>query len=221
MPALHPHVAPKPARQEGRPVKIGYARVSTEEQNLALQKDALRRAGCESLFTDRGVSGAEFSRPGLDAALGQLAPGDVLVVWRLDRLGRSISKLIDLIAWLGRNGVGFVSLTESIDTTSAGGVLMFHMMAALSEFERRLISERTRAGIVAARERGTVVGRRPSLSPDQRSQAITLLQTLPIREVARRFNVHPRTVRRAVRPARPSAEPTTERRGAVQPVFRD
>ncbi|GAB6852495.1 recombinase family protein [Paraburkholderia kururiensis] len=194
-------------------MKIGYARVSTDEQNLALQKDALRRAGCDRLFTDRGVSGAEFSRPGLDAALASLTPGDVLVVWRLDRLGRSISKLIDLIAWLGRNDTGFVSLTEAIDTTTAGGVLMFHMMAALSEFERRLISERTRAGIIAARERGIVMGRRPALTPAQRSQAIALLQTLPIGEVARRFNVHPTTVRRAVRPTAPRLTP-----GCADPV---
>lgn len=184
----------------GAIVKAGYARVSTEEQNLALQQDALRRAGCDTLFTDRGVSGTDFSRPGLDRALAKLSAGDSLVVWRLDRLGRSIGKLIDLIAWLGRHGIGFVSLSESIDTTSAGGVLMFHMMAALSEFEHHLISERTRAGILAARARGRTIGRKPSLTDAQRSQAIALLETTPIGEVARRFNVHPRTVKRALQP---------------------
>ncbi|GAB6852846.1 recombinase family protein [Paraburkholderia kururiensis] len=185
-------------------MKIGYARVSTEEQNLSLQKDALRRAGCQKLHTDRGVSGSEFSRPGLDDALARLGPGDTLVVWRLDRLGRSLSKLIDLISYLGRNGIGFISLTESIDTTSAGGVLMFHMMAALSEFERRLISERTRAGMLAARERGRSVGRRPLLTSAQRTQAAALLETRPLGEVARHFNVHPRTLRRAVGPLAPA-----------------
>ncbi|KVZ28752.1 DNA resolvase [Burkholderia cepacia] len=181
-------------------MKIGYARVSTEEQNLRLQKDALHRAGCDRLFADRGASGTRFSRRGLDAALARLSSGDTLVVWRLDRLGRSLSRLIDLIAWLGRNGIGFVSLTESIDTTSPGGKLMFHIMAALSEFEHHLISERTRAGILAARERGRPIGRRPALTPAQRRQAMVLLETTPIAEVARRFNVHPRTVKRAIYP---------------------
>ncbi|MDR6502156.1 DNA invertase Pin-like site-specific DNA recombinase [Burkholderia ambifaria] len=188
-------------------MKMGYARVSTEEQNLALQQDALLRAGCTKLFTDRGVSGTGFSRPGLDRALARLSAGDTLVVWRLDRLGRSLSKLIDLIAWLGRHGIGFVSLSESIDTTSAGGLLMFHMMAALSEFEHHLISERTRAGILAARARGRTIGRKPSLTDAQRNQVIALLETTPIGEVARRFNVHPRTVRRAIHPQRGATQP--------------
>ncbi|MBR8334148.1 recombinase family protein [Burkholderia ambifaria] len=179
-------------------MKIGYARVSTEEQNLALQEDALFRAGCEVLYTDQGMSGADFSRPGLNDVLAAISSGDTLVVWRLDRLGRSLAKLIELISLLGKRDVGFMSLTESIDTSSAGGVLMFHMMAALSEFERRLISERTRAGMHVARARGKRVGRKPSLSPAQCKQAIRLLKTTSMSEVARKFKVHPRTLQRAI-----------------------
>ncbi|KAB0644982.1 recombinase family protein [Burkholderia latens] len=179
-------------------MKIGYARVSTDEQNLALQEDALFRAGCEVLYSDQGVSGAEFSRPGLNEAMAALSSGDTLVVWRLDRLGRSLAKLIELISHLGKQDVGFVSLTESIDTSSAGGVLMFHMMAALSEFERRLISERTRAGMHAAREHGKRLGRKPLLSRAQCRQAAALLKTRPVSDVARKFNVHPRTLKRAL-----------------------
>ncbi|KVU84763.1 hypothetical protein WK76_23975 [Burkholderia ubonensis] len=179
-------------------MKIGYARVSTEEQNLALQEDALFRAGCEVLYLDQGVSGADFSRPGLNEALAAVSSGDTLMVWRLDRLGRSLSKLIDLIGNLGKQDVGFISLTEAIDTSSAGGTLMFHMMAALSEFERRLISERTRAGMRVARAHGKRMGRKPLLSPAQCKQAATLLKTKPISDVARKFKVHPRTLKRAV-----------------------
>lgn len=180
-------------------MKVGYARVSTEEQNLALQQDALHRAGCEVLFTDQGISGANFRRPGLDKALAALGPGDTFVVWRLDRLGRSTSKLIELINHLGNQEIGFVSLSECIDTTSASGTLVFHMMAALAEFERRLISERTRAGIVAARERGKRMGRKPALSAAERNKAKKLLESNSIKEVARRFNVHPATVRRSLK----------------------
>ncbi|ORC51324.1 DNA resolvase [Burkholderia sp. A27] len=186
-------------------MKVGYARVSTEEQNLALQKDALMRAGCDKLFADQGISGAQFCRPGLNKALATMSAGDTLVVWRLDRLGRSLGKLIDLIGQLGKRKIGFISLNESIDTTSAGGVLMFHMMAALSEFERRLISERTRAGMEAARAHGKNFGRKPSLTPAQRNQAVALFETTPISEIARKFNVHPRTVKRAIETCSASA----------------
>ncbi len=177
-------------------MKIGYARVSTHEQSLALQLDALRAAGCNEFFTDHGVSGTEFSRRGLDAALSAAKEGDTLVVWRLDRLGRSLSKLVDLITHLERRGIEFVSLNESINTSSSGGVLIFHMMAALAEFERNLISERTRAGIAAARARGSKLGRRRALSPAQRTQALELLRFQSAAEVATRFNVHPRTMLR-------------------------
>jgi DNA invertase Pin-like site-specific DNA recombinase len=177
-------------------VKIGYARVSTDEQNLSLQIDALHKAGCEVLYSDRGISGASFSRPGLDEALGRVTAGDTLVVWRLDRLGRSLLKIVDLIQHLGRQQVGFVSLSELIDTSSAGGTLMLHIMAAMGEFERNLISERTRAGVAAAKARGIRVGRKPSLSECQRQEAISMLASQPVHEVAKAFNVAPRTIQR-------------------------
>ncbi|WP_279608328.1 recombinase family protein [Burkholderia ambifaria] len=177
-------------------MKIGYARVSTDEQDLALQIDALTEAGCQQIFTDHGVSGSEFQRPGLENALTELSINDTLVVWRLDRLGRSLGKLVELINHLGHREINFHSLSESINTDSAGGMLVFHMMAALAEFEQRLISERTRAGIAAARARGRRIGRKPALTAAQRSLAITMLETNPISEVARTFGVHPRTVRR-------------------------
>ncbi|KVU91677.1 hypothetical protein WK76_15625 [Burkholderia ubonensis] len=179
-------------------MKVGYARVSTEEQNLMLQEDALFCAGCDVLYTDQGVSGAEFSRPGLNEALAAISSGDTLIVWRLDRLGRSLAKLIDLINYLAKRDIGFISLTESIDTSSAGGTLMFHMMAALSEFERRLISERTRAGMRVASARGKMIGRKPLLSLAQCRQAVTLLKTKSMTDVARKFKVHPRTLKRAL-----------------------
>jgi DNA invertase Pin-like site-specific DNA recombinase len=134
-------------------MQIGYARVSTEEQTLNLQLDALKATGCEQVFTDR-VSGAKADRPGLTNALGHLRAGDTLVVWRLDRLGRSLPHLIETITALADRGVSFKSLTESIDTTHTGGRLIFHIFGALAEFERDLIRERTRAGLTAARARG-------------------------------------------------------------------
>jgi DNA invertase Pin-like site-specific DNA recombinase len=180
-------------------MKIGYARVSTHEQNLSLQTDALNQAGCEVIFTDQGTSGADFHRPGLHGALESLTAGDVLVVWRLDRLGRSLTKLIDLVSNLGKQDIDFVSLTECINTKYSGGVLVFHLMAALAEFERTVISERTRAGIAAAKLRGKPIGRKRALSPAQRARAMQLLSlTQSPKQVAKEFNVHPRTLRRMV-----------------------
>lgn len=138
--------------------KIGYARVSTLDQDEALQRDALAAAGCERIFVDK-ASGKLEHRPGLDALLDQLRPADTVVVWRLDRLGRSLRNLIDLVQALGARGVGFVSLTENIDTTTSGGKLVFHIFGALAEFERDLIRERTVAGLAAARARGRRGGR--------------------------------------------------------------
>ncbi|WP_439854768.1 recombinase family protein [Pseudomonas yamanorum] len=177
---------------------IGYARVSTEDQNLALQIFALKAAGCVKIYTDQGYSGSLSSRPGLDRAMRRLKPGGKLVVWRLDRLGRSLSHLVQLLEQLARRGVRFQSITEHIDTTSPGGRLIFHMMAALAEFERALISERTRAGMSAARAEGKLVGRRPSLTPLQCEEAHHLIMQhgLSKQEVATRFHVHPRTLRR-------------------------
>jgi DNA invertase Pin-like site-specific DNA recombinase len=137
---------------------VGYARVSTFEQTLDLQQDALKQAGCEHFFTDT-ISGGATERPGLHDALLYLREGDTLVVWRLDRLGRSLKHLIETIAALHERGIGFRSLTENIDTTTSAGKLVFHIFGALAEFERDLIRERTQAGLAAARIRGRLGGR--------------------------------------------------------------
>ncbi len=148
-------------------MNIGYARVSTDEQNLALQEDALKEAGCERIFYDK-VSGAKSERPGLKEALDYLRDGeDVLVVWRLDRLGRSLKDLIELVNNLEERKIGFKSLQDPVDTTSPGGILVFHIFGALAEFERNLIRERTKAGLAAARARGKKGGRRRSLNEEQ------------------------------------------------------
>ena len=138
--------------------RLGYARVSTSQQDEALQLDALRAAGVDRIFVDK-ASGKLESRPALDDLLAQARPGDTVVVWRLDRLGRSLRHLIDVVADLERRGVGFVSLTESLDTTTPGGRLLFHVFGALAEFEAALIRERTLAGLAAARARGRTGGR--------------------------------------------------------------
>lgn len=154
---------------------IGYARVSTKDQNLALQIDALNKAGCEKVFSDT-ASGAKTARPELEQALSHARTGDTLVVWRLDRLGRSLRHLIETIQALSERGVGFKSLKESIDTTTSGGKLVFHVFGALAEFERDLIRERTNAGLKAARARGRKGGRPKALSERQCHQATTLLK---------------------------------------------
>lgn len=156
-------------------VNIGYARVSTDDQNLDLQRAALKAAGCDPVFEDQ-VSGMALRRPGLERALAQLGQGDTLTVWRLDRLGRSLPHLIETIRVIGDRGAGFRSVTESIDTTTAGGRLYFHMMGALAEFERALIIERTRAGMKAAKARGVEVGRKRVLTPAQINHARQLVE---------------------------------------------
>jgi DNA invertase Pin-like site-specific DNA recombinase len=142
---------------------IGYARISTHDQTLALQRDALEKAGCEKIFTDK-VSGTKAERKGLTEALSHLRRGDTLVVWRLDRLGRSLRHLIDTVTSLSERGVGFKSLQENIDTTTSGGKLVFHIFGALAEFEREIIRERTQAGLEAARSRGRKGGRPKALT---------------------------------------------------------
>jgi DNA invertase Pin-like site-specific DNA recombinase len=154
---------------------IGYARVSTLDQTLDLQQDALTAAGCEQLYTDT-ASGASTDRPGLTLALAHLRAGDTLIVWRLDRLGRSLAHLIDTIRDLQERGVGFRSLQEQIDTTTSGGKLIFHVFGALAEFERDLIRERTHAGLAAARARGRLFGRPKVLTPQQVKQLRSLAQ---------------------------------------------
>lgn len=145
---------------------IGYARISTGEQILDLQLDALKVAGCEKVFTDT-ISGAKADRPGLAQAIEFARAGDTLVVWRLDRLGRSLQHLIQTITDLQETGIGFRSLNESIDTTTPGGKLIFHIFGALAEFEREIIRERTNAGLAAARARGRIGGRKPKLTSKQ------------------------------------------------------
>ena len=147
---------------------IGYARVSTADQDLQLQLDALDKAGCDQVFTDK-ASGARTKRPGLDTCVEALAPGDTLVVWRLDRLGRSMPHLVGLVEELLGKGIGFRSLLDgAIDTTTASGELMFHIFSSLAQFERRLVQERTQAGLAAARARGRLGGRRPIRADDPR-----------------------------------------------------
>src|SRR4051812_27711130 len=145
---------------------IGYARVSTEDQNLNSQRDALNAAGCEHIYTDT-VSGTKARRPGLEQALSHLRHGDTLVVWRLDRLGRSLRHLIDTVTDLQEKGIGFKSVTETIDTTTSSGKLVFNIFASLAEFEREIIRERTNAGLLAARSRGRKGGRRKALTEKQ------------------------------------------------------
>lgn len=190
--ASSPHCHPK---------KIGYARVSTNDQNLALQIDALKSAGCKKIFCDQGVSGNIGARPGLTEALNFLRKDDELIVWRLDRLGRSLINLIRLLEDLGKKGISFRSLNENIDTSSSGGKLIFHLMAALAEFERALISERTKAGIVSAKARGKHVGRPPSLSQKQLLYAISMIEDndLSVLEAAEKVNVSQRTLKRFIK----------------------
>jgi DNA invertase Pin-like site-specific DNA recombinase len=154
--------------------KIGYARVSSTDQNLDLQLDALRAAGCERIFTEK-VSGALTDRPELDAALGYLRPGDTLVVWKLDRLGRTLLHLVNTVEGLQKADIGFQSLGEQIDTTTAVGKLIFHIFAALAEFERSMTRERAAAGRAAAKSRGKTGGRPLSMTDGKVLAAKTLI----------------------------------------------
>lgn len=163
---------------------IGYARVSTQDQNLDAQLDALAGAGCERVFSDK-ASGAKAARPGLAEAIDHLRAGDTLVVWRLDRLGRAMGHLIETVASLEQRGVGFRSLHESIDTTTANGRLVLHLFGALAEFERNLVVERTQAGLAAARARGRNGGRPPKLDAVQVELLYRLYdgREMPVRQI--------------------------------------
>ena len=168
---------------------VGYARVSTQDQNPDLQHDALAAAGCARVFEDE-ASGSRADRPGLAQALDYARDGDVLVVWKLDRLGRSLSHLIERVAALQDKGVGFRSITEAIDTTTPGGRLVFHLFGALGEFERDLIRERTRAGLAAASARGRKGGRKPVATPERVSRARAMIaRGLTVREAAARLKI--------------------------------
>lgn len=154
-------------------MKIGYARVSTVEQNLDMQRDALEKVGCEKIIVDK-ASGTVAARPGLEKIKELLRAGDTLVVWRLDRLGRSLQDLIAWAFYLEENGVALQSLAETIDTSTSTGKLTFHLFGALAEFERNLIRERTQAGLAAARARGRLGGRPSALDPDKQALAVQL-----------------------------------------------
>ena len=176
---------------------IGYARVSTQDQNPELQLDALQTAGCERTFVER-ASGAQRDRPQLQAALDYARAGDTLVVWKLDRLARSLKQLIETVEMLAEQNVGFRSLTESIDTTTSGGRLIFHIFGALAEFERSIIRDRTRAGLEAARARGRKGGRPPALTERDLVAAKAMLgdAEITVEEIARRLKVAPSTLYR-------------------------
>jgi len=177
------------------PELVGYARVSTRDQTPALQLDALHAAGCER-FYEEAASGAQRDRPQLAAALDYMRAGDTLVVWKLDRLARSTQQLIATVEQLARRGIGFRCLTQDIDTTTAGGRLVFTIFSAIAEFEREIIAERTRAGLDAARARGRKGGRPRKLGPKDLAVARALLRDpeLSVDEVARRMGVAPSTL---------------------------
>ncbi|MEM9240260.1 MAG: recombinase family protein [Pseudomonadota bacterium] len=177
---------------------IGYARVSTTDQNLDAQTDALTTASAERLFSER-VSGAKAERPELDKMLDQLRDGDVVVVTKHDRLARSLRDLLDIVEAIKEHGAGFRSLAEDIDTTTPAGELIFHVFASSAHFERRRISERTREGLAAARKRGRIGGSPPALTPDQKTEVIRMRdeEKLPLREIASLFQVSTQTVWRA------------------------
>ncbi|AJY27233.1 hypothetical protein BTM_5920 (plasmid) [Burkholderia thailandensis 34] len=189
-------------------MNIGYARVSTDEQHLDLQMDALRHSGCDRIFFDHGISGTRTDRPGLRDALAAIKPGDTLTVWKLDRLGRSLSHLVTTVTELDRSGIRVVSLTEAIDTRSSTGRFTFHIIAALAEFERSLIGERTRAGLVAARARGRRPGRPVLLDVEKLKWAEKLLESQSLFSVAQMLDVHHRTLRRNLKKLRLLREPS-------------
>ncbi len=182
---------------------IGYARVSTSDQNLDSQIDALKEAGCEKLFLEK-ASGAKVDRVELQRLLDHVRRGDVVVVWKLDRLGRSLKHLVEVVAWLNEHGVGLRSLSDPIDTTSAQGKLVFNIFASLAEFERELIRERTQAGLAAARARGRMGGRPRGLSEEAKRKAVAAASLyregrLSIREITENLSISKRTLYKYLR----------------------
>lgn len=181
---------------------LGYARVSTNDQNLDLQLDALRLHGCEKFFSDT-VSGAKANRPGLDEMLKVARSKDVIVIWKLDRLGRSLKHLVDLVAELNERNVGLRSLNDPIDTTTAQGRLVFNIFASLAEFEREIIRERTNAGLTAARARGRKGGRKPGLSEEAKKKARIAesyyREEMPVDEIAKSLDISKATLYKYLR----------------------
>lgn len=184
-------------------MKIGYARVSTKDQNLDLQKDALKKAGCEKIYSEQ-ISGTKTERGKLDEMIAQVRSGDIIVVWKLDRLGRSLRDLVNLISKFQDMGVGFKSLQDNIDTTTPTGKLTFHLFAALAEFERDIISDRTKAGLASARARGRLGGRPKGLSKKAQDKA-RLAESLykeknySIKEICEYLNISKPTLYRYLR----------------------
>ncbi len=181
--------------------RVGYARVSTEDQRLDMQLDALKAAGCSKIFRDQGVSGAKAARPGLDETLKVLEAGDALIVFKLDRLGRSVLHLADLLTRFRNESIYFVSLSEGINTVTPGGKLVYHIFAAVSEFQRDLIRENTVCGMQAARERGAKIGRPYALTECMILEAHRILEQdgLPLDFIAARCGVSQMTLRRSFR----------------------
>lgn len=196
-------------------MKVGYARVSTQDQKLDVQITGLEKYGCEKIFQEK--KSAVKERPELDQLLEHLRSGDVVVVWKLDRLGRSLRHLIDLVAQFQGLGVDFVSLNDSIDTTTAQGRLIFNIFASFAEFERELISERTKAGLQAAREKGRVGGRKPGLSDEAKTKAwaayhLNQQSELTVHEIVRQLNVSKATFYRYLDWAKGNLEEKPKRR---------
>jgi len=185
--------------QQDTEMLIGYARVSTTDQALDLQTDALKQVSCNKIFTDI-ASGAKADRPGLTEALGYLREGDTLVVWKLDRLGRSLNHLIQTVTQLGDQKIGFKSIQESLDTTTSGGKLIFHIFGAIAEFEREIIRERTQAGLNAARARGRKGGRRTVVTPQKIAMAKALAKNpeQTIAEICTVLKISPATYYRHI-----------------------
>ncbi|WP_120632113.1 recombinase family protein [Ruegeria sp. EL01] len=178
--------------------RIGYARVSTKDQKLRMQRDALENVACDLVFEDHGISGTKASRNGLDAMLDELKAGDTVVVFKLDRLGRSVLHLADLLIWFQKKNVHFCSISEGINTTTPGGKLVFHLFSAFAEFQRDIIAENTRTGLNAARKRGARLGRPPALDSDTILEAQRIMSEggVTVAEIARKMKVNRITLRR-------------------------
>jgi DNA invertase Pin-like site-specific DNA recombinase len=170
--------------------KVGYARVSTVDQHPELQIDALKAAGCEQIFTDKGVSGRKFDRPGLEKALTTVEEGDTLIVWKLDRLGRSVQDLAKIAKQLEERNANLIVITQAVDTTTSTGRLVYHMLAAVAQFESDLISERVKAGMAAAKKEGKLVGRKRALSSSQFDLLLRMVEEgTSISSACRQFNI--------------------------------